>query len=67
MGLKSIYFIADWRPLPSKEEIIASNDSFLVYGASKTLAEQALWKFADVHPEIDITTCKQCPFVIPIL
>jgi nucleoside-diphosphate-sugar epimerase len=57
MGPESI-FMTDWRPLPSKEEIIASNDSFLAYGASKTLAEQALWKFADAHPEIDIMTCK---------
>ncbi|TFY69960.1 hypothetical protein EVG20_g2920 [Dentipellis fragilis] len=27
-----------------------------IYGISKTLAEQALWKFAAAHPELDVAT-----------
>lgn len=35
-----------------------SHDSsiFWIYAAVKTIAEQQLWKFADEHPEIDVTT-----------
>ncbi len=32
------------------------SEAFWIYGAVKTIAEQELWKFADEHPEIDVTT-----------
>ena len=38
----------------SKEE----TNTFVLYQAAKTVAERELWKFADEHPEIDITTSK---------
>ena len=31
---------------------------YAVYVFAKTIAEQELWKFADEHPEIDVTTSK---------
>ena len=34
------------------------NDGLWVYSASKAIAERELWKFADAHPEVDITTSK---------
>ncbi|KDQ55849.1 hypothetical protein JAAARDRAFT_79765 [Jaapia argillacea MUCL 33604] len=37
--------------LGSKKE-----DPFYVYQAAKTVAEQELWKFGEMHPHVDITT-----------
>lgn len=45
----------DWNPL--KEEIaVGSGNPVLVYTVAKTQAEQALWKFAEEHPELNLTT-----------
>lgn len=33
-----------------------SADASTVYAAEKTLAERFAWKFADEHPNVDITT-----------
>jgi len=45
----------DWNPL--KEEIaVGSGSPVLVYTVAKTQAEQALWKIADEHPELNLTT-----------
>jgi len=32
------------------------HDPLWIYNAAKTIAEQEIWKFADEHPEVDITT-----------
>lgn len=43
----------------TKEELLSGehdSDAVWVYGAVKTLNEQAIWKFADDHPEVDIST-----------
>lgn len=48
----------DWNPV-TREQVLSGehdSDAFWVYGAVKTIAERELWKFADVHPEVDITT-----------
>ena len=48
----------DWNPA-TKEQVLAGGQSPIwVYSAAKTIAEQEVWKFAEAHPEIDITTGK---------
>ena len=45
----------------SAEEAVAGLQawtSFWLYTAAKTLAERALWEFADEHPDIEVATSK---------
>ena len=44
----------DWNPL-TEEVAMASGNLILVYSVAKTQTEQALWKFAEGHPELNIT------------
>jgi len=48
----------DWNDVTVEQVLDGSHNSevFWIYGAVKTIAEQELWKFADEHPEIDVTT-----------
>ena len=46
----------DWSPVTREEALDGTKDSFYIYVAEKTLAERALWDFADKHPHIDVTT-----------
>lgn len=50
------YTVDDWNPATREETLSGKHDLAYAYCASKTIAERELWKFADVHPEIDITT-----------
>jgi len=43
----------DWNPM-TEEEALAS-PPFVAYAGAKTVAERAVWKFADEHKNIDIT------------
>ena len=45
----------DWNPV-TEEHALASGNGILVYSVAKTQAEQALWKFAEGHPELNLTT-----------
>jgi len=45
----------DWNPV-TEERALASGNGILVYTVAKTQAEQALWKFAEEHPELNLTT-----------
>ena len=45
----------DWNPL-TEEHALASGSGVLVYTVAKTQAEQGLWKFAEEHPELNLTT-----------
>jgi len=46
----------DWIPL-TREIALAPEANFMIsYATSKVLAEKEVWKFADEHPEVDITT-----------
>ena len=47
----------DWNSL-SEETALSSGNATLVYTVAKTQAEQALWKFAEEHPELNLTTGK---------
>lgn len=46
----------DWNPATKEETLSGKHDASYAYGAAKNIAEQELWKFADEHPEMDITT-----------
>ena len=45
----------DWNSL-SENDALSSGNRFLVYTVAKTQAERALWKFAEEHPELNLTT-----------
>lgn len=49
-------FVVDWNPITLEQAVDPSADPFTVYGAEKTLAEHAVWEFAEKHPEADILT-----------
>ncbi|KAF9654438.1 NAD(P)-binding protein [Thelephora ganbajun] len=54
----------DWNPI--KEEVaLSSGNGTLVYTVAKTQAEQALWKFAEEHPELNLTTVSPTNFIGP--
>jgi hypothetical protein len=46
----------DWNPVTEEETVIAS--PFVAYMGAKTLAEKAVWKFAEEHKHVDVTVCK---------
>jgi len=43
----------DWNPITKEETLTAP--PFMAYVGAKTVAERAVWKFADEHKNIDIT------------
>ena len=47
----------------NKEEVLNSKsfDPLAVYLAEKVLSEQAVWEFADQHPDLEITTSRFTP------
>lgn len=53
---------ADWNPasIETALEVVKNQNLFEIYGTAKTVAERELWKFAEAHPEIDITTSEYC-------
>jgi len=51
----------EWNPI-TREQALKDGNSFVIYSASKTLAERAVWEFADAHPHVDITVLN-APFV----
>jgi len=54
----------DWNSL--REDVaLASGNATLVYTVAKTQAEQALWKFAEAHPELNLTTISPTNFIGP--
>jgi hypothetical protein len=44
-----------WNSL-TEEAALDSGDGLLVYSVAKTQAEQALFKFAEEHPELNLTS-----------
>ena len=39
-----------------EKALAAGTDEWTIYSATKTVSEREVWKFAEEHPEIDITT-----------
>ena len=58
-----LWFYIDWVDT-SREKALASGDPAFVYVSEKTLAEQAVWDFAEKHPNIDVTSGGSRHFVI---
>ena len=46
----------DWNPATKEMALDPSSNMLVVYGAAKTIAEQEVWKYAEAHPEIDVTS-----------
>lgn len=46
----------DWNPMSLEAARVPGTNHVVVYGAAKTLAEREIWKFAEEHPEIDVTS-----------
>jgi nucleoside-diphosphate-sugar epimerase len=54
----------DWNPITEEETLTAP--PFVAYAGAKTLAERAVWQFADEHKHVDITVCEYpFPYLIP--
>ena len=45
----------DWNSL-QEDVALSTGNATLVYTVAKTQAEQALWRFAEEHPELNFTT-----------
>ncbi|KAM5530947.1 hypothetical protein V8D89_015392 [Ganoderma adspersum] len=52
----------DWGKTSTEDVLKEGNASIYTYSAYKTLSEQAAWKFAEEHPELDLATINP-PFV----
>lgn len=48
--------ILDWNNVTREEALDPSAHPIFVYSASKALAEKEIWKFAEAHPDINVTT-----------
>ncbi|KAI9065330.1 NAD-P-binding protein [Trametes sanguinea] len=59
-----VYTDEDWVET-SREKALASNDPTFVYISEKVLAEQAVWEFAEKHPNIDVTVVNPPFFLGP--
>jgi len=59
---KHIYTVDQWNPATREQALDGTHEGLWNYSAAKTIAEQEIWKFADAHPEIDITTINP-PFI----
>jgi len=46
----------DWNPSTREQALDGTHDPFFIYAVEKTLAEHAVWDFADKHPHIEVTT-----------
>ncbi|KAH8114399.1 NAD(P)-binding protein [Phellopilus nigrolimitatus] len=50
------YTDKDWNPATREQVLDGKHHPLWVYSGAKTISEQEVWKFADEHPEVDITT-----------
>ena len=55
--LCSVFPSIDWNPV-TKEDVLHSDDKYVIYAASKKYAELAVWEWAEAHPDVDVTTSK---------
>ncbi|ETW81018.1 hypothetical protein HETIRDRAFT_440578 [Heterobasidion irregulare TC 32-1] len=46
----------DWNPSTVEQALDGTRDPGFIYSAAKTAAEREVWKFADEHPDVDVTT-----------
>jgi len=55
----------DWNPL-TEEDSERLQDDLATYAISKTLAEKALWKFAEEHKDFNLVTVGPTTFIGPL-
>ncbi|KAH8114612.1 NAD(P)-binding protein [Phellopilus nigrolimitatus] len=55
-GAGNVYTEHSWNPATREEALHEKHSQLWNYAAAKTESEKEIWKFADEHPEIDITT-----------
>lgn len=48
--------MTDWNGIIREQALEKGRELDFIYSASKGLAEKEVWKFADEHPDINITT-----------
>ena len=51
----------DWNPVTKELALQGSN----AYPAAKKFAELSVWEWAEAHPDVDVTTSKPIPLVLP--
>jgi hypothetical protein len=47
-----------WNPLTKQQTLDPNTDPMRSYAGYKTLAEKAVWEFANAHPHINVTASK---------
>lgn len=57
-----VFTSSDWGRVTREEVLSGEHNPIWVYLATKILSEQAAWKFADEHPELDLSTINP-PFI----
>lgn len=51
-----VFTESDWNPQTREEVLKPGTHPWAVYTASKAVAEKEIWKFADEHKDVDVTT-----------
>ena len=46
----------DWGPTTEEEALAAEHEAYWIYCTSKAVSEKEVWKFAEKHPQMDVTT-----------
>ena len=46
----------DWGPTTEEEALASEHEPFWVYCTAKVVSEKEVWKFAEAHPQMDVTT-----------
>ena len=46
----------DWGPTTEEEALASEHEPFWVYCTAKVVSEKEVWKFAEVHSQMDVTT-----------
>ena len=51
----------DWCPTTEEEALASEHEPLWNYCTGKVITEKEVWKFADAHPQMDVTTSKESP------
>ena len=46
----------DWGTTTEEEALASEHEPFWVYCTAKVVSEKEVWKFAEVHSQMDVTT-----------
>ena len=48
----------DWGPTTEEEALASEHEAYWIYCTGKAVSEKEVWKFAETHPQMDVTTSK---------